>query len=175
MRMILLPLIVLAVLVLLPAVGIAQHSDGSIESSWENPRLYQPPAKVHAERPPAPHVAAPSGTDGYLPAWDRSRSPESRPWPYAQRQPLIKGDYYSSNAMLIDSLTSLYCLSSGYVKTLSNRNESGRAVPSPAPPQKKEFSYDQAPPAAKPSPARESLEALHRELLLLLDQCLYGR
>jgi len=151
----------------------AQNRNGSIEDSWERApkEIKEKPVEQHYQQH---ETAVQKNSVEPYPIWDKPRSSLSRPWPYIPENP-TKKDYFSANSVLIDSLTNLYCLSTNYIKSLSNRNNVGLAPP-PPPPTRKDFSYKQSEPPAKGTiQASESLEALYKELLQLLDQCLYGR
>jgi hypothetical protein len=73
--------------------------------------------------------------------------------------------------LLLDSLQSLYCLSSGYLRGLRAKNEQLYG----APPQEagKQFQYKEK--SAPPPPAKEGLASLFRDLQTLLNNCLHGR
>lgn len=146
----------------------AQSRDGSIEESWMSAPKERPPA---ARQPEQPFLQP----DRQYRAWDRRAEQTEKTWTPRKPVVAVPGDYYTSNGRLIDSLATLYCLSSNYLVTLRNRNEASRAGVLPASPLPKDFHYQQPVPEHTPIPGRESPEALHKELLQLLEQCLYGR
>lgn len=147
--------------------GRAQTHEGTIESSWEA----RSGTREYVTQPPPPVRSAPERPDTYT-TWNRVRSMESRPWPQLPKNP-TGSDYYQANSALIDSLANLYCLSSNYVRTLRNRNES---LERPLPPLRRDFSYTESEHRqVRSGYARQSYESLYKELLLLLDQCLYGK
>jgi hypothetical protein len=163
------PLLCTAICLMLcaPSTTRAQSRDGSIGDSWLNTPK-EKPAATKADQP----FLQP---DKQYKAWDQRPQEPARTWTPKKQPAPLSGDLYSSNSRLIDSLTTLYCLSSNYLSTLRNRNEATRGtVPTPLP-QPKDFSYQQSAPEQKPLPGRESPEALHKELMQLLEQCLYGR
>ena len=146
----------------------AQAQQGTIESSWNRvPRQEAPrkdvPKQVVIEEQRVPRTPPPAGS-----VWDTERSMTSRPWPL----PPNPGprDYYTANIAVIDSLARLYCLSAGYVSGLRQRNEECLTpTPGTAP---RDFNYQ----GQQPAPAaRPSAQALHRELLQLLERCLSPR
>jgi hypothetical protein len=102
-------------------------------------------------------------------AWEKQRSGESRPWPRLSSHPTTN-EYYNVNTAVIDSLAHLYCLSANYIGTLRVRND--QALQSREP-DGRQFDYDGKPAASKHG--QQSLQALHKELLHLLDRCLVGR
>ncbi|HOJ04950.1 MAG TPA: hypothetical protein PK916_13205 [Bacteroidota bacterium] len=160
-------LIGILALLLTPSLR-AQAQQGSIESSWNRaPRQEAPrkeaPKQVIIEEKRVQRTLPPAGS-----VWDNERSATSRPWPL----PSNPGprDYYTANTAVIDSLARLYCLSPGYVSSLRLRNEECMSTtPGNAP---KDFSYQGQKPQAA---ARPSVQALHRELLQLLERCLSPR
>lgn len=155
----------LLALFLLPALSFGQSQGGTIEDSWN--RAPQPAPRV-VTPPPAPRPAV---VDGDYPkeAWEKQRSSDSRPWPKLSSSPTTN-EYYNVNTAVIDSLAHLYCLSANYIGTLRVRNE--QALQSREP-HGRDFDYDGKPAASKHG--QQSLQALHKELLHLLDRCLVGR
>lgn len=148
-------------------------SPGSIESSWNNA------PKKHVEEPthyPKKVEHPAKGTDAYQ-AWEKMRSPVSQPWPYLSKSP-TPINYYNANSLIIDSLQSLYCLSTNYIRTLRSRNEGAYKSMQPPPPlPKKDFQYkdSKVPYYKNDAGNRESLSAFYKELQNLLQNCLYGR
>jgi hypothetical protein len=158
------------VCIVLTTNGFAQSRDGSIEDSWKNPSKDTAPVT----RQDQPFLQG----DKQYRNWDQKPQEPPRTWnqqPKKASPPAMSRDMYSSNAQLIDSLSTLYCLSSNYLTTLRNRNEASRGTVQPMPTPPRDFSYQQRTTEQKPLPGRESPEALRKELLQLLDQCLYGR
>ncbi|MFZ1728914.1 MAG: hypothetical protein WBQ23_01025 [Bacteroidota bacterium] len=157
----------LLTLFLLPSVSFGQGNAGTIESSWNRP------SSAPAERVvPTPQPSAKSSEiDMEYPktAWDRERTGTSRPWPTLSANPTTQ-EYFDVNTAVIDSLAHLYCLSSNYIGTLRIRNQ--QALQSKEP-HMRQFAYEGKPTAA--SSGQPSLQALHKELLQLLDRCLVGR
>ncbi len=144
-------------------------SPGSIDASWENAPSYTPvdPPLVKKTKPVqrAPAI---------YPVWDSRRVIESQPWPYVPKS-ATAAQYYAANAMIIDSLQSLYCLSTNYIRSLQTRNEGAfRAI---QPEHKKEFQYtpQQSKPMRNEFTIRESLDGIYKELQELLHNCIYGR
>lgn len=122
---------------------------------------------------PAPSQLPPSSR-APLPesgAWQSGRGNAHHVWPSLPAQPTVR-DYHAANAQVLDSLTTLYCLSANYLRALHARNDAG--LTAQGAPDGRDFSYQQrgAAPAAS---ARPSLDALHRELLELLDACVRPR
>ncbi len=156
----------LLLLIFAGSVALGQ-SPGSIQSSWDNAdkKKAPPRAAVKKQMPPP---AAP----GAYTAWDKMRSAPGRPWPYLPASP-SGADYHAANVMLLDSLQSLYCLSSGYLRGLRAKNEhlffSGR------PEAGKQFQYTDTPPPPPPPPPKEGLATLYGDLQTLLNNCLHGR
>lgn len=164
---------ILLTLFLLPSLSFGQGNDGTIESSWNRPRS-APAERVVPPPPPQPSPSAKStgtGTAMEYPktAWDRERSVSSRPWPTLSAHPTVK-EYFDVNTAVIDSLSRLYCLSGNFIGTLRIRNQ--QAFESKEP-RLRQFDYDGKPMAA--SSGQPSLQALHKELMQLLDRCLVGR
>lgn len=148
--------------------GAFAQSQGSIESSWKN----TPKKKLIQQNEKANAARATKNDDRVYQAWEQQRSKESNPWPYLPKSPTPQ-NYYKANTLVIDSLESLYCLSSNYLKSLRARND-GAYKSSPSPPPAKEFVY--TPPTGKhDAPIQESLSALHKELKSLLHNCVHGR
>lgn len=161
---------------LLPALSPAQTQEGSIEASWNRASSAPAPGdRVVPPPPPARKVVVEEkvrqDADMRYPetAWDKERSGTSRPWPVLSANP-TQNEYFDVNTAVIDSLAHLYCLSAGYIGTLRIRNQ--QALQSKEP-HAREFDYNGAP--VPSGQGRQSLQALHKELLLLLDRCLVGR
>ncbi|MBR9976048.1 MAG: hypothetical protein KFF77_10740 [Bacteroidetes bacterium] len=162
---------------LLPVLSNAQTPDGTIEASWNRaPSAHS--SRHHVVPPPPPtreavkprpvrgeHADA-EYTDG---AWEKQRGGTSRPWPSLSAHP-TQHEYYDVNTAVIDSLAHLYCLSTNYIGTLRIRNQQAHQGQEPA---ARQFDYDGKPAAS--TQGRQSLQALHKELLSLLDRCLVGR
>ena len=149
-------------------VAVAQSREGSIGDSWNS----APREKSTVDtKQPQPFL---QGEKQYR-AWEHRVEETQRTWTTKPQQSPIPRNQQSTNSQLIDSLSTLYCLSSNYLATLRNREEASRMTVPSAPSRPKDFSYQQGPPDYKPLPGRESPEALHKELLQLLEQCLYGR
>ena len=164
------PILFIAMLACLLAASNAFAQ--SIEESWMSaPKEKTPPARQSTQQSAQPFLQ----TDRQYRAWDRRVEGTDRTWTPRKPAVTVPGDYYTSNGQLIDSLTTLYCLSSNYLTTLRNRNEAARSGVVPAAPTPRDFHYQQSVPGHTPIPGRESPEALHKELLQLLEQCLYGR
>lgn len=144
-------------------------SPGSIEASWENAPRHKPvDPPVVKKTKPVPKAPA------IYPVWDARRAFESQPWPYVPKS-ATAAQYYAANTMIIDSLQSLYCLSTNYIRSLQARNEGAyRAI---QPERKKEFQYtpEQTKPMRHESIVRESLAGIYKELQELLHNCIYGR
>ena len=150
-----------------PAALTGQTRDGSIQESWDRAPK-EKPSQTQRQQP----QFLPGTGDNYS-TWDRQRSEQARTWT-RPAAPAVTKDYHTSNTQLIDSLAALYCLSANYITTLRQRNESTGSTSAPRPAQR-DFAYAVPAPEQKPLPGRESPEALRKELLQLLDQCLYGR
>lgn len=117
---------------------------------------------------PPPSSRAPLPESG---AWQSGRRTTQVPWPSLPAHPTVQ-DYHAANGLVLDSLTSLYCLSTNYLRALRARNDAGLSAQTPA--GGKDFAYQQRS-AAPAASARPSLDALHRELLDLLDSCIRPR
>lgn len=119
-----------------------------------------------SQLPPASRAPLPESG-----AWQGGRGAARHVWPSLPAQPTLR-DYHAANKQVLDSLTTLYCLSANYLRALHVRNDAGLSAQAPA--DGRDFSYQQrgAAPAAS---ARPSLDALHRELLELLDACVRPR
>ncbi len=157
----------LLTLFLLPSMSYGQSNDGSIEASWN--RSSSAPAE-RVVYPPPPAAKSTGSEAGYTKtAWETQRTGPSRPWPTLSARPTTQ-EYFDVNTAVIDSLSHLYCLSSNYIGTLRIRNQ--QALQSKEP-RLRQFDYDGKPTAA--SSGQPSLQALHKELLQLLDRCLVGR
>lgn len=159
-------------LLFLPSIGYGQAQDGTIESSWNRPSSTPATRISPAPRvqPVTPRAQPSTGEAAYSDqAWDAQRQPASRPWPTLSSRPTTQ-EYYTVNTAVIDSLAHLYCLSTNYIGTLRLRNE--QALQSKEP-QSRDFNYDGKPAASRHG--QQSLQALHKELLLLLERCLVGR
>jgi hypothetical protein len=157
----------LLTILLLPSLSFGQSNDGTIEASWNRPATV-PAERVVPYPPPAVNSSA-SGMEYTRTAWERRRTGSSRPWPKLSANPTTQ-EYFDVNTAVIDSLAHLYCLSSNYIGTLRIRNQ--QALQSKDP-QMRQFAYE-----GKPAPAssgQPSLQALHKELMQLLDRCLVGR
>ncbi|MBL0175818.1 MAG: hypothetical protein IPP94_11215 [Ignavibacteria bacterium] len=165
--------LILAALVLSPAAARAQ--DGSYEKSWNNAgseKKAEPMQRVT----PAP---ARQGEKATYPVWDKARQSDVKPWrpaPSAQPAPAPRG-YYGENRMLIDSLSNLFCLSTSYLRSLTNRNEAARLSAVAPPPERdpNDFQYRNEPADRKRPQMVDPLATLNSELQRLLEQCLYGR
>ncbi len=155
-------------LLMLPAVVSAQSSDNSIEASWERAET---PAPQRPYVQPAPQPQKSDGLKYQETAWGSKRSKSSRPWPKLTSSSTVK-EYFDANNAVIDSLSNLYCLSTNYVSTLRIRNQQsmqGRDS------QLRDFNYEEGQQSVPPSTARTSVQALHKELMQLLERCLIGR
>ena len=141
----------------------AQNTPGSIGASWDKASGVKPPFR---KMPPVHRQMEKDAPADYT-TWDKQRSPESSPWPPLPKSPTA-AQYLSANGMIIDSLQNLYCLSSGYLRTLRARNEASMRGIQPLP--GKDFQY-----YPQMRPAGESPDHLYRELMQLLHDCLYGR
>lgn len=165
----------LLLVVLLPAHSSAQDRGGTIESSWDRaattpaPRVVPPPPPVREAVKPRPVAEPETGTRYPEGAWEKERGATSRPWPTLSANPTQK-EYHEANTAVIDSLAHLYCLSANYLGTLRIRNQQALQSQEPS---SRQFDYDGRP--APSGQARQSLQALHKELMLLLDRCLVGR
>jgi hypothetical protein len=152
---------------LLPSLSFGQGNEGTIEASW-NRAPSAPTERVVT--PPAPAKKSETRDMSYTKtAWESQRTNASRPWPALSANPTAK-EYFDVNTAVIDSLSHLYCLSSNYIGTLRIRNQQAMQSKEPS---MRQFDYD-----GKPVPAssgQPSLQALHKELLQLLDRCLVGR
>ncbi|MDH7516117.1 MAG: hypothetical protein QHI48_09615 [Bacteroidota bacterium] len=162
--------IFLAVVWIFTAMSRVQAQQGTIEESWNRAareKKSTPPAGSVSER----RVGSEEST---LPRWGYRESEgavdEQTRWLTMTRSAL-PADFYAANKKLIDSLAVLFCLPSGYIRSLTARNEAARS-PVPAP-QRPDFSY-QRPETTPYDEKKGALEALNRELLILLHQCLYG-
>jgi hypothetical protein len=154
-------------LLLLPSQSFSQGNEGTIEASWNRAKSSPPPAERVVVTSPRKEVRENAGNHAH--AWDSQRSHASRPWPALSSHPTAR-EYYDVNTAVIDSLSHLYCLSSNYIGTLRIRNQQALQGKEP---QMRQFDYDGKPAAA--SSGQPSLQALHKELLQLLDRCLVGR
>ena len=150
------------------SVATAQSHEGSIGDSWNSAPKEKAPAGAKQTQPFL------QGEKQYQ-AWEHRAQESQKTWTQKSQPIPMSRDYYTTNSRLIDSLSTLYCLSSNYLTTLRNRNEATRSGVPASPPQPKDFSYQQSVQEHTALPGRESPEALHKELLQLLDQCLYGR
>jgi len=156
-------------LFMLPAVVSAQSSDNSIEASWE--RAETPPPQKQQVQSAAQPLRQSEGLKYQKTAWGSKQSESSRPWPKLTSTSSAK-EYFDANNAVIDSLASLYCLSTNYVSTLRIRNQQsmqGRDS------QLRDFNYEGGQQPALPPSARTSVQALHKELMQLLERCLIGR
>ena len=148
----------------------AQTSPGSIQASWDKSTKAK-----QAEMKPAPTVqrTAKKSDQAYT-SWEKQRVSESQPWPYLPKTPTSQ-QIFSANTMVLDSLQNLYCLSTNYLRSLRARNDAAYRASQPE--QKKDFHY--TPPAQQSvrneTVIKESLSALHKELMQLLNNCIYGR
>ena len=147
----------------------AQSHDGSIEDSWNRAAREPKPLPLDTRRQSPPPETR---EQQRYTTWERIRPEQSRPWPFLPKNPSTD-QYYTANKALIDSLSNLYCLSANYITTLTNRNEAAMR-PASTPQVKKDFHYDSGTDMRRQSPPSESLDALHKELMQLLDRCLYG-
>jgi hypothetical protein len=168
-----LALLCLTCLSILPSVIRAQSRDESIQSSWDRAaREKNPTVQPQTQEP---NIFLRREGDQY-PDWDKRKASEAKAWP-AQAKVGAPRDYQTANTQLIDSLSSLYCLSSNYIAMLRHRNESVRPAAPSAPPLR-EFTYT-APQGQettrKPASGQESPDALNRELLQLLERCLSNK
>ncbi len=161
----------LAILLFLPLLVSAQSKDGSIKASWDRAASEQP---ATVDRPvvtqPTPATRHEDMTYTKT-AWGAQRSGTSRPWPKLTTSSTAT-EYFEANTAVIDSLSRLYCLSSNYISTLKIRNSQamqGRTS------NLKDFSYEEGQAPAVPVSARSTLQALHKELMQLLERCLIGR
>lgn len=154
-------------LLLLPSRSLSQGNEGTIEASWNRATSTPPPAERVVVTPPRKEVS--ENAEYRVHAWDSQRNAASRPWPALSSQPTAR-EYYDVNTAVIDSLSHLYCLSSNYIGTLRIRNQQALQGKEP---QMRQFDYDGKPAAG--SSGQPSLQALHKELLQLLDRCLVGR
>ena len=173
---------------LLCALGSASAQDGSIEKSWGTSSSEKKTEPMQRTTPaPAPQQR---GDKDSYPTWDKKRQSDIKPWrpqnavPQQQyQQPLQSAaparGYYTQNKMIIDSLGTLFCLSSSYIRSLTNRNEAGRTfeVPAQKAPDAKQgdFQYRGDAVETKKPQLADPLAALNTELQRLLEQCLYGR
>ncbi|MDT8324244.1 MAG: hypothetical protein RRA94_09040 [Bacteroidota bacterium] len=157
-------------LFMLPAVVSAQAPDNSIEASWERAATTPPVERRVQPTPPAPKVDD-KGMEYGSSAWDASRKETSRPWPTLSTSSTAK-EYFEANTAVIDSLSRLYCISSNYITTLRIRNQQSMQGDDP---QLRAFSYEGARRPAPTAEARPSVQALHKELMQLLERCLVGR
>lgn len=167
-------------LLCLPAIGFGQAQDGTIEASWNRPsptpapRVQPAPSREQArsreQTAPSPRRGTADDAKYSEHAWDKQRHPSSRPWPALSARPTVQ-EYYTVNTAVIDSLAHLYCLSTNYIGSLRLRNE--QALQSKEQPHARDFNYDGTP--AAPRHGQQSLQALHKELMLLLERCLVGR
>jgi hypothetical protein len=160
----------LLAVILLPSLSFGQAQEGSIEASW-NRATSAPAPSPRVEAVPRAVTPRSTAKDSEYPdaAWEKSRSAETRPWPQLSSRPTLK-EYHDVNTAVIDSLAHLYCLSSNYISTLRIRNQQALQNIEP---HLREFEY-QGKPAAS-GQGQQSLHALHKELLHLLDRCLVGR
>ena len=165
----------LLILVLVPARSSAQTQDGTIEASW-NRASSAPAQRVLPPPSPAPQAVKPrpesrsDDRDRYPEsAWEKERGTQSRPWPTLSANP-TQNEYFQANTAVIDSLAHLYCLSANYLGSLRMRNQQALQSHEPG---ARQFDYDGRP--APSAQGRQSLQALHKELMLLLDRCLVGR
>ena len=149
----------------LVALVSASAQDGSIEQSWGRA------AKEKSSQSVEPFKPAPQ-RESY-PSWERGRAQESKTWRYAD--PAKPGiDMYSNNRMLIDSLTTLFCLPNSYIRSLHMRNDLARGTVTPQRPSS-DFQYrNQGAQERAPGSSTDTLDQLNRELLRLLEQCIYG-
>jgi hypothetical protein len=177
----------LACAIVLLASASASAQDGSIEKSWGKSSSEKKTEPMQRTTPsPAPQQR---GDKDSYPTWDKTRQSDIKPWrtqntppatPLQQQSAAPARGYYSQNKMIIDSLGNLFCLSSSYLRSLTNRNEAGRTFEAPAPktPDTKQgdFQYrGDSPTEAKKPQLADPLAALNTELQRLLEQCLYGR
>ena len=175
--------ILCALLVCTTALLHAQ--DGSIEKSW-NKAQTEKKSEPMQRATPAP--ATPRVERDSYPTWDKKRESDTKPWrqqnappqqtlPQQQSAP-VRG-YYAQNKIMIDSLSNLFCLSSSYIRSLTNRNEAGRTVETPVQktPETRQgdFQYRGDAAETKTPVLADPLAALNTELQRLLEQCLYGR
>lgn len=161
----------LLTLLLLPMLAHAQAPDNSIEASWERASSTPPRETRVQPPPPAPKVRS-EGLKYEDTAWDASRDEKSRPWPTLTSSSTTK-EYFDANTAVIDSLAHLYCLSSNYISTLRIRNQ--QAMQDRDPQQLDEFDYENGTDPVSAADARMSVQALHKELMQLLERCLIGR
>jgi hypothetical protein len=179
---------VFACALLLCAAGSASAQDGSIEKSWGKSSS-EKKAEPMQRATPAPAPQQRGDKDSY-PTWDKTRQSDIKPWrqqnaapqqQYQQQQQSAAParGYYAQNKMMIDSLTNLFCLSSSYIRSLTNRNEVGRTFEAPAPKstdaKQGDFQYRGDAVETKKPQLADPLAALNTELQRLLEQCLYGR
>lgn len=148
---------------------MSQSSPGSIQASWEKAAKNKP-----VEIKPPLQQTKQTKTGEYNPVWEKQRSAPTAPWPYLPKAPSAT-QYHDANTMIIDSLQTLYCLSTNYLRSLRARNESAYGATQPE--SKKDFQYSQPPQREmrNESIARESLSTIHEELITLLQNCVYGR
>ncbi len=158
-------------LFMLPAVVSAQ-SDNSIEASWERAATKSPVQQQRVQPPPPPvQNVHREGMEYEKTAWDDGRKESPRPWPTLTATSTAK-EYYDANVAVIDSLSHLYCLSSNYISTLRIRNQQSMQGEDP---QLRDFNYEGERQPAPAASARPSVQALHKELMQLLERCLIGR
>jgi hypothetical protein len=152
----------------------AQNRDRTIEDSWDRARTQPKEEAAPLRTPPAETPLAPQNVHptpgGDFPTWDK-KSIGTKPWPGAPRAGRAH-NLREENTMLIDSLAGLYCLSSSYIAGLRQRNDVTQ--PSPVTPAGKDFQYKKEAPVPAAT-GQESADALHRELLLLLERCLNSK
>lgn len=170
----------MAILLLLPALSLAQHHKGTVAESWDNA---SPASAEKASVVPLQKTAETVGSD--TSPWNKQRRPESRAWP-ALSTNATGGDYFKANTMVIDSLARLYCLSSNYLETLRKRNEQAAGTTNDHGSSRRDFNYNSASPATTGSYQsssgnksavgnKSSLQVIYKELNGLLDRCLHGR
>lgn len=152
--------------VLAASVSLGQSSPGSIRSSWE--KADRKGAVVPAA--PAKRVAKKVEEERAYPAWESSRSPVSKPWPALPPAPTV-ADYHAANTLLIDSLQTLYCVSTNYLRALRSRNESLASAREPD--ARRQFNYRTQ--TAYPTNSKDALAFLFQELQTLLHNCVHGR
>ena len=110
-------------------------------------------------------------------SWKEMQPPNENAWPYVPKN-ATQDDYYAVNQTVLDSLSQLYCLSPGYLRKMELKNEAlkTRHEHGAAPSDDGRFSYQKdswnRQEASDESGRRSSLQALHVELMGLLNRCL---
>jgi hypothetical protein len=167
----------------------AQNYDDSIEDSWNRAARHKSQDATQQQNTERKQQDAYDWTKGQQQKQQIEK--QSPPPATLSRMPAnaTAADYYYANNALIDTLTSMYCVSTTYLRTLRNRNEAANvAIPKEVAPPKEDpkpegdrFKYEKdnwrkkqqtEKPAPAPNINLSALSTLNQELFQLLDKCL---